>query len=80
MRLSKKDDPYRSLAGKVRINGGFSKVSTPFAEFKWADFFRDRIAITEIDGSFENAVGDGLKLAKTCDARSLPGYQGPSCH
>ena len=33
------DDPYRSLAGVLRNDGGFAKDSTPFAEFLWADFF-----------------------------------------
>ena len=36
------DDPYRSLAGAVRENGGFAKTLTPYSEFLWADFFRDR--------------------------------------
>ena len=35
-----RDDPYRSLAGELRIIGGFAKDLTPFTEFVWADFFR----------------------------------------
>jgi hypothetical protein len=37
------DDLYRSIAGAVRRRGGFVKDMTPFAEFKWADFFRKHI-------------------------------------
>ena len=71
-----KDDPYRSLAGAVRRNGGFAKVSTPFAEFKWADFFRSRIPIADIEGNFKNAVENASVMATTRGACSLPGYEG----
>src|SRR5439155_1355494 len=37
------DDPYRSLAGEVREQGGYEKNEAPFSEFRWADFFRSRI-------------------------------------
>jgi hypothetical protein len=60
-----KDDPYRSLAGAVRRNGGFGKVSAPFAEFIWADFFRPRIPITDIEGNYKNAVENASIMAKT---------------
>src|SRR6202030_1653653 len=38
-----KDDPYRSLAGELRRDGGFAKDTTPFSEFLWADFLRRHI-------------------------------------
>ena len=73
------DDPYRSLAGAVRRNGGFAKVSTSFAEFKWGAFFRSRIPIADIDGNFKEAVQEASAMAVTRDACSLPGYKGPPC-
>ena len=32
------DDPFRSLAGELRLAGGYAKDTTPFSEFLWADF------------------------------------------
>jgi len=37
------DDPFRSLAYLVRSRGGFDAVHLPFQEFRWANFFRDRL-------------------------------------
>ena len=34
------DDPYRSLAGMLRIAGGYAKDTSAFAEFLWADYLR----------------------------------------
>ena len=39
------NDPYRSLAWKVRTRYGYGKSLHAFAEFLWADFFRIRIVI-----------------------------------
>ena len=39
-----KDDPFRSLAGELRRAGGFSKDTTPFSEFLWADFLRRHLS------------------------------------
>ncbi len=71
------DDPYRSLAGALRNNGGFAKDSTPFAEFLWADFFRPRIKAKTIRADFDAAVAEALTMAKTGDADYLPGWCGP---
>jgi hypothetical protein len=73
-----KDDPYRSLSGAVRHDGGFVKVSTPFAEFKWADFFRSKILVTDIDKDFRKAVRKASAFASERNACALPGYKGPS--
>jgi len=70
-----KDDPYRSLAGLVRDEGGFAKDLTPFSEFLWADFFRTKIskkAISNLNESLSNAI----KFAKTKEASYLPGWAG----
>lgn len=69
-----RDDPYRSLAGAARDAGAYEKTSTPFAEFKWADFFRARIKIGTSDKDFENALDKAIKLAQSKEAANLPGY------
>jgi hypothetical protein len=71
------DDPYRCLAGAVRHSGGFAKVETPFAEFKWADFFRSKIPVADIDEDFQKAVTKASTLATKRSACALPGYKGP---
>jgi len=73
-----KDDPYRSLASAVRDRGGFVKVSTPFAEFEWANYFRfSGISKAEIQGNFRKSVKEASVIAASRDACSLPGYRGP---
>jgi hypothetical protein len=72
------DDPYRSLAGELRRAGGFAKDTTPFSEFLWADFFRDRIKRKTIENDFANAMEKALQLAKGEAANYLPGWCGPA--
>jgi len=71
------DDPYRSLAGELRRAGGFAKDTTPFSEFLWADFFRDRIKRKTIENDFAHAMEKALQLAKSTEANYLPGWCGP---
>ena len=71
-----KDDPYRSLAGEVRSAGGYAKDTTPFSEFLWADFFRPRISADAIGSDFDKAKTKAIKLARSPDARYLPGWAG----
>ena len=74
-----KDDPYRSLAAAVRDSGGFAKVSTPFAEFEWANYFRaSRISKSDIQDDFKKSVKEASLLASKREACSLPGYSGSS--
>ncbi len=70
------DDPYRSVAGAVRDRGGYEKSEEPFAEFLWAQFFRERLTVHPIYHDFEEAVAEALKLAKTEAAKHLPGWAG----
>jgi hypothetical protein len=70
-----RDDPYRSLAGEARRAGAFDKDETPFAEFKWADFFRKRLKILPGKEGFEAALAAAIALAKTPAANGLPGYK-----
>jgi len=72
------DDPYRSLAGELRRSGGFSKDTTPFSEFLWADFLRRRVKQRIVEQDFERAAEMALKLAKSTDADYLPGWCGPA--
>lgn len=66
------DDPYRSLAGFVRSRGGYVKTDTPYSEFVWANFFRDRIRIKTMD----QAIEDALKLSASDQAKNMPGFIG----
>ena len=72
------DDPYRSLAGELRLAGGYAKDTTPFSEFLWADFLRRRIRSKDLAMDFGAALEEAQKLAKSTDARYLPGWCGPS--
>jgi hypothetical protein len=71
------DDPYRSLAGEVRSAGGYAKSITPYTEFLWADFFRDRIRRHKLDAHFDKALKQAVELARTREAQYLPGFAGP---
>jgi hypothetical protein len=71
------DDPFRSLAGELRRAGGFSKETTPFSEFLWANFLRRRMKRKEVDTDFNRAMEKALELAKSVDADYLPGWCGP---
>ena len=71
------DDPYRSLAGEVRMEGGYAKAGAPYSEFLWADFFRDRISADKVEQHFEKALTKASMLAKDKAAAYLPGFSGP---
>ena len=70
------DDPFRSLASKLRRVGGFAKPTMPFSEFLWADFLRRQIDCKLIERDFARAVERALKLAKAPAANYLPGWCG----
>ena len=72
-----KDDPFRSLAGALRRVGGFAKDTTPFSEFLWADFLRRRMPRKRVVNNVPDAIKEAQKLAKSLDARYLPGWCGP---
>lgn len=71
------DDPFRSLAGELRLAGGYAKDTTPFSEFLWADFLRRRIKEKAVQEKFSGALAQALKLAKSPEANFLPGWCGP---
>jgi hypothetical protein len=70
------DDPYRSLAGEVRRQGGYGKENVPFSEFLWADFFRGMIKASTLDEDFETMTKEAVVLARGRHARHLPGWCG----
>jgi hypothetical protein len=70
------DDPYRSLAGLLRAAGGYAKDTSPFAEFLWADYFRQHITREQITKSMDPSLREALGLAKSPLARYLPGWSG----
>ncbi len=71
------DDPFRSLAGELRLAGGFAKDTTPFSEFLWADFLRRRIKRKAVEQDFGRALKTALSLARSEEADYLPGWCGP---
>ncbi len=84
--LAEHDDPYRSLAWKVR-DKGFCRpaCNKEFLEFQWADFFRshqDSLPVKTVDdwsskqGDDDAVVEIATKLAVELDeAKNLVGYK-----
>ena len=70
------DDPFRSLAGAVRENGGYAKDTTPFSEFIWADYFRRRIKRSALDKDFDDCLKRALAYARDHTASFMPGWCG----
>ena len=71
-----KRDAYRDLAWSVREGGGFVKSERPYAEFRWAQFFRCRIPRTSVLRDFEHAHDRAMMLARSEAASHLPGFIG----
>ena len=69
------DDPYRSLAWFVRKAGAFKNSEKNFAEFTWANFFRER-KLLDREGlrGIEKAMRAAVALAQSPEAAKLPGY------
>ena len=59
-------------ASGLDINQGTS----PFSEFRWADFLRDRIERETIENDFDCALALAMSLARSCEAKALPGWLG----
>jgi len=72
------DDPYRSLAGALRLAGGYAKTEAPFSEFLWADFLRRRVKPDLVRRFFPKALRKALDLARSPEAGHLPGWCGPA--
>ncbi len=72
-----RDDEFRSLASAVRRAGGFAKNTSPFSEFLWADFLRNRMTLDSVKNDFTDAVTAALNIARSKEASCLPGWCGP---
>jgi hypothetical protein len=68
------DDPFRSLAWAVRERGGYHESREPFAEFRWADYFREKFSVETLHADMEQAIEDALKICHMPSAAGLPGY------
>ena len=71
-----RDDPYRSLAGEVRDQGGFAKADAPFLEFLWTNYFRRHVKAKMVKAHFKKAVATCLERAHSKSAQHLPGWVG----
>jgi len=73
-----RDDPYRSVAARVRDEGGYKKTKILYAEAQWAHFFRKRIHFQNselrLDQNFKIAIEQAHVLAHSAEAKDLPGY------
>ena len=69
------DDPFRSVAWQVRKRGGYDKSSIPFAEFMWAQYFRERAKTYPTKADFEQAVLEAMKIVHDSAARDIPGWK-----
>jgi len=72
-----RDDPYRTLAWRVVKKHGYCKTDVPFAEFKWAAYFRAK-------GIQPDQTNRAMKAAESCATSGedgLPGCKaaGSSC-
>jgi len=74
--LDMEDDPFRSIAGFVRLQGGFEKSMTPYVEFTWAQYFRKNISAKLAKKNFSKALKHAMDLAVGPEAKDLPGYVG----
>lgn len=69
------DDPYCTLAERVRVAGGCAKDALPYAEFLWADFYRRRLP--PLKGKIgARTVQRALLVAHGHAAAYLPGWSG----
>lgn len=75
-------DPYRGLAwGVMKANGFLERKGVFFQEFRWADYFRERIRWDDADDdAFDDAVKAACLLAQSSAAAHLPGYRSIAVH
>ena len=74
------DDPYRSLSGHVRDQGGYAVVtSVYYLEFLWAHFFHQldpsaHLTPNDLAADFNGSVSRALEIAHSDEASTLPGF------
>lgn len=69
-----RDDPYRDLAWEVRQAGGYKKTRVPYAEFQWANLFREHIKPAPVRRKRTSAFDRAMKLCRSLEASGLPGF------
>ncbi|MGZ3694023.1 MAG: ParB-like protein [Bdellovibrionota bacterium] len=75
-----KDDPYRSLAGTMADVKAFKSEPTPFMEFSWADYLRERIPLSLLKSDWDGAVVMATRFALDPEADKLPGFRDLPMH
>jgi hypothetical protein len=70
-----RDDPFRTLAARVRYEGGYSKDATPYSEFLWADFYRRHMKLKE-GRITPKLMKEAMLYAHAHDTAYLPGWSG----
>ncbi len=69
-----KDDPYRSLAWKMKKEGVYRDLSEPFQQFHWARFYR-RFITLELLTHFPKLADDVARVvSRSSNAAQLPGF------
>ena len=76
------DDPYRSLAWRVRKDNGFCRSAMQqkeFAEFIWADWLRQQpqLPADAVRASAAKMLPTAMALVRSPAAQAIPGYVGP---
>ena len=56
--------------------GGYAKDTTPFSEFLWADYLRQKVSAASLTSDFDKALADALAHAHDPEGRYLPGWSG----
>jgi hypothetical protein len=70
------DDPYRTLAVKLRESGGCDEWDGAAAELAWAAFLRPRVPIEAASAGGEAALRLAFEHARSDAGRRLPGWKG----
>jgi hypothetical protein len=73
---SLEDDIFRSLAYFAREKGAFEKSTIPFAEFKWAAYYRKFLTEEDLKEHWHRSLKKAIELSLDKDAAHLPGYVG----
>ena len=58
------DDPFRSLAGELRLAGGYAKDTTPSANFSGRISLRRRMKRQNVEKDFRRRFGGGLEIGQ----------------
>jgi len=71
-----KNDTFRSLAYFARKQGAYEKSVIPFAEFKWAAYYRTHFSEEDLEKDWHGTLKKAIDLSFIQEAAHLPGYKG----